>query len=151
MLKTLKDLPVFDAKRFINQASGWKDDLQDGPGANRIVLEWGVQTGPHVRAFPAANRGAGVELVTGIPATTSDERWADFLEYEFVPQIVSALTDAKMNPQIRCVDLRPIQTMRARRRALEAAGRVKTGDANNPHPLAPEGASDYGYADHASE
>ncbi len=140
MLKPLTGLPTLDADDLRSKASAWKS-IQGPPGSDRVVIEWSVMRGPNVFVYPAAKRGAGFELVTKA-SSTSDERWADFLEEEFVPQVARALEQGGHRAQVICVDLRPLQIQRARRRTIEAAARVKSG-----HPVHLTG-EDEVYADH---
>jgi|GEM_PF-654830 hypothetical protein len=126
MQKALRNQPTFEPGRFSERVAPWKS-LSGGPGSNRVVVEWSVGKGPSVFVYPAARRAEGFDLLEGLGAHQSDERWADFLEFEYVPQVVEALKSGGHNPQVICVDLRPVQTMRARRRALEAAAREKAG------------------------
>jgi hypothetical protein len=125
MLKPLSNLPVLDTAALRESASAWKG-LPGPPGSDRIVVEWGVMRGPNVFVFPAAKRSAGIELVTRA-SSTSDERWADYLESTFVPQVIAALKADRHRTQAICVDLRPIQIQRARRRTIEAAAHARTG------------------------
>jgi len=131
MLKALHDVPTLDTATFRRRVAGWKPLLSSGPGLNRIVVEWGVIKGPNVFVYPAADRAQGVNLTAGSAGKQSDERWADFLEFQFVPQVVEALKAESVPVQVNCVDLRPVQTQRARRRAIEAAGHAKTGDGHH--------------------
>ena len=126
MQKALNNLPVFQAGPFTQKVAPWKE-LKGVPGSNRVVVEWGIALGPKVFVYPAAKREEGYDLLGGLREGRNDERWADFLEYEYVPQVVEALKAGGHNPQVNCIDMRPMQTMRARRRALEAAGREKSG------------------------
>lgn len=129
MHKSLTNLPVFDAAAFSKQSLGWKKLMAGGtPGSDRVVVEWSVGRGPSCFVYPAGKRDLGVNLTANTTHTQSDERWADFLEFEFVPQVVAELEREKYRPQVICADLRPVQIQRARRRTLEAAARAKTGD-----------------------
>ena len=129
--KPLQNLPVFDASVFASLVVPWKARKSAVPGSDRIVVEWGVQKAASVFVYPAGDRGVGVQLVETRPGQ-SDERWADFLEYQFVPQVVQATTENGLRPQVICVDLRPIQIQRERRRQLERIAHEKTGgDAHN--------------------
>ncbi len=128
MHNALKDLPVFDPEDFKAKTADWKKIVASSPpGGKRIVIEWSVGRGPNCFVYPAGARGAGINLTASAHAPGSDERWADFLEFEFVPQVVRALTDDGFTPQVICADLRPIQVMRQRRRAIESIAREKTG------------------------
>jgi uncharacterized protein (DUF58 family) len=126
MEKPLKNLPVLNVETFQKRAEDWKR-LPAGPGADRVVVEWSVGLGPKVFVYPASKRAAGFSLLADLLAAQSDERWADFLEFTFVPQVVEALKSAGHKPQVICVDLRPVQTMRTRRRAQEEAAHAKSG------------------------
>ncbi|HVK02791.1 MAG TPA: hypothetical protein VM490_04920 [Armatimonadaceae bacterium] len=131
MQKALDNLPVFTAGPFTEKVAPWKD-LRGAPGSNRVVVEWSIALGPKVFVYPAADRAAGYHLVTDLDVARNDERWADYLEFEYVPQVVEALKAAGHIPQVICVDLRPMQTMRARRRALEAVARGRSGHGSAP-------------------
>lgn len=128
MHKALHPLPVLDTNALNAKAAAWQPLLASGPGLNRVVVEWSVGKGSNCYVYPAADRAQGENLTAGVVGTQSDERYADFLEYDFVPKVVSALEQAGVPVQVRCVDLRPIQTQRARRRVIEAAGKAKLGD-----------------------
>jgi hypothetical protein len=128
MHKALHHLPVVDVEALRNKAASWQSLLTSGPGLNRVIVEWSVGKGPSCFVYPAADRSQGISLTAGIVGTQSDERYADYLEYEFVPKVVSTLEQAGVPVQVNCVDLRPVQTQRARRRVLEAAAKVKVGD-----------------------
>jgi hypothetical protein len=124
MLKPLRNTPEFDETSFRKQVQAWKRaGLQDG---GRVVVEWSTGAGPHCYAFPAGNRASGVLLTDAVQGMAHDERWADFLEFEFVPRVVEALRQEATTPQVICVDLRPLRVQRARRREIEAAARAKT-------------------------
>ena len=128
MHKTLSDLPVFDADRFTAKTADWKKIVARAkPGGGRILVEWSVGRGPNCFIYPACDRASGISLTQDTPHTQSDERWADFLEDEFLPKVVAALKAEGFAPTVVCADLRPVQVMRARRRALETAARLKTG------------------------
>ena len=86
---------------------------------DRIVVEWCVTYGPKVFVYPAVKRIIGFDTCEGSGDGTSDERWADLLEFEYVPQVVKALEGAGYRVQTICADQRPIQTMRQRRRDTE--------------------------------
>jgi hypothetical protein len=133
MHKALHDLPNLETKTLLQKAAGWKPLLASGPGLNRIVVEWSVGRGPNCFAYPAADRSQGINLTSGVTSTQSDERYADFLEFDFVPKVVAALQETGTPVQVNCVDLKPIQTQRTRRRAIEAAGREKLGDTHATH------------------
>lgn len=128
MHKALNNLPTLDTKALAAKAASWQPLLQSGPGLNRIVVEWSVGKGPNCFVYPAADRSEGINLTAGVTAGQSDERYADFLEYEFVPTVVAALQQSGVPVQVNCVDLRPVQTQRARRRVIEAAGKAKLGE-----------------------
>jgi len=131
MLKALHDVPVFEERSFRRRIGNWKPLLAAaGPGADRIVIEWSVVRGPSCFVFPAADRTKGINLTQNFAGTQSDERWADFLEYTFVPQVVHALQAEGIRVQVNCVDLRPVQTQRARRRVIAAAAHAKSGNAH---------------------
>ena len=130
MHKALTGLPTLDPDSFAWRVRDWRP-LMAGPGNDRVVVEWCVTSGPKVFVYPAARRAAGFDLAEGASRTHSDERWADFLEFTFVPQVVAALQEAGYKPQVVCADQRPVQTMRQRRREIEARSREKTGAA--PH------------------
>jgi len=128
MLKALTHLPVLDPAAFQAAASEWKHHLAKAkPGGDRVIVEWGVGRGPSCLVFPVGNRGAGLDLTKDNPHTQSDERWADFLEFEFVPQVEQALKTAGLKYTVICADLRPVQIMRERLRAQQAAANAKTG------------------------
>lgn len=130
MQKALENVPVLDPEELRAKTVGWKDILKAaGPGGNRVVIEWNVQRGPNVFLYPATKRAAGVQLVAASQHAHSDERWADYLEYDYLPKLVDAVKGDGMNPQLICVDLRPLQIQRARRRAIEQNARAKTGEA----------------------
>lgn len=124
MEKALHNTPTFDPARFKKDSQRWKR----GDGERRVVIEWGVGTKPRVFVFPAGERASGAHLLDPIEPTENDERWADFLEFEFVPQVASALRDEGWQPQIVCVDLRPLVVQRERRRKIEAAAKAKQGE-----------------------
>jgi len=128
MLKALHDVPSFDERAFRRRVGNWKPLLAAaGPGADRVVVEWGVVRGPNCFVFPASDRAKGINLTQGFVGTQSDERWADFLEYTFVPQVVQALQAEGIRVHANCVDLRPVQTQRARRRVIDAAAKARSG------------------------
>lgn len=124
MQKRLQNLPAFSRQNFEKIAGGWRG-LSSGPGSDRTVIEWSIGGGPRCFVYPASNRAAGKNLIEGIAAHTTDERYADWLEYEYVPQVVDALKAMGQNPQVICADLRPIQIQRARLRAQAAASLTK--------------------------
>jgi hypothetical protein len=117
MQKALANKPTIDTHAVVKAVGHWKL-LPTGPGQDRTVIEWGVGKGPNVYVFPAASRAEGLNLVQ-IKTSGSDERWADFLEHEFVPELEQLLSGLGLSPQVICVDQRPILIMRERRRALE--------------------------------
>jgi hypothetical protein len=123
MEKPLRNTPNFDEKAFRDQVQAWK---RSGAG-QRVIVEWSTGTGPSVFVYPAGNRAAGVRMIEDVEITTSDERWADFLEFEYVPKIAQALRQEDLGPDVICVDLRPLVVQRARRRQIEAAAKAKTG------------------------
>jgi hypothetical protein len=128
MHKALSDLPVFDPATFRGRTADWKKIIQAAAtGGNRVVIEWGIMRGPNCFVYPATRRGLGINLMAAVPHNESDERWADYLEFEYLPQVLKALQDDGLNPQVICVDLRPIQIQRGRRRAIEVAARAKSG------------------------
>ena len=86
---------------------------------DRVVVEWCVTYGPKVFVYPAVKRILGFDTCEGFGDGTSDERWADLLEFDYVPQVVKALEGAGYRVQTICADQRPIQTMRQRRRDTE--------------------------------
>ena len=120
MEKPLKNTPVFDDGEFRPRSREW-------PARSRIIIEWSTGTGPHCYVYPAGNRSAGVVMTRNTGETGNDERWADFLEFELVPRIVESLERDDFRPDVICVDLRPLQVQRARRRQIEAAARAKAG------------------------
>ena len=126
MLKPLQNLPAVDPKAFHEQVVGAWNDLEPG---HRVVIEWltGENTGPHVFVYPAGDRAAGTQMLQRLSFGSVDERWADFLEFEYIPQLVKALQNEGFRPQVICADLRPLQVQRARRRQIEAAASAKTG------------------------
>jgi hypothetical protein len=128
MHKALHHLPDVDTNALNAKAAAWQALLSSGPGLNRVVVEWSVGKGPNCFVYPAADRSQGVSLTQGIVATESDERYADFLEYDFVPKVAATLEQAGVPVQVNCVDLRPVQTQRARRRVIEAAAKAKQVD-----------------------
>ncbi len=128
MHKPLAPLPVFDADAFATKLAQWKPIVGKAvPGMARLVVEWNVIQGPSVFVYPASQRSTGEELITDGAKRTSDERWADFLEQQYVPLVVSAIQSAGLTPQVICTDLRPVQTQRTRLRAIAAAAREKSG------------------------
>lgn len=120
----LTGIPHFEPAAFLWRIRDWKP-LLTGPGNNRVVVEWCVTNGPKCYVYPAARRAAGIDLCADASHATSDERWADWLEFTLVPQVVDTLRSDGFPPQIICADQRPIQVMRARRRAMEAAARER--------------------------
>lgn len=130
MHKPLKDLPTFHAEEFASKTAGWKQLLGNaGPGGKRVVVEWSTGRGPNCFVYPATQRAAGFNLVEFKNHSDNDERYADYLEFDLIPQAVEALKGQGLTPQVICVDLRPLQVQRARRRALAAAAHAKTGTA----------------------
>lgn len=120
MHKALTGLPTFDADAFLWRIRDWKP-LLAGPGNNRIVVEWCTNLGPKCFVYPAARRAVGFDLAAGSGDGHTDERWADFLEFTYVPQVVAALQGAGLPAQVICADQRPIQIQRERRRARDGA------------------------------
>jgi hypothetical protein len=116
MQKALSSLPTFDPVDFGARTALWRQ-FAGGPGSDRIVIEWGIGTAPYCFIYPAARRTAGFNLLETRSDSPNDERWADFLEFEFVPKIVAAIAGSGRRAQVICADQRPIQVMRARRRA----------------------------------
>ena len=112
----LRNQPTFAPESFAARIAAWRK-LPTTPGQDRVVIEWGIGQGPKVIVFPAASRAAGFSLLAGTTGAANDERWADFLETEFLPQVVKAVEGAGQTPQVICVDQRPIQAMRVRRRS----------------------------------
>jgi hypothetical protein len=132
MHKPLAPLPLFDGDAFAAKLAQWKPIIGRAvPGMARLVVEWNIIKGPTVFVYPASQRSAGEEIITDSEKRGSDERWADYLEEKYVPQVVSAIKSAGLTPQVICTDLRPVQTQRARLRAIAAAAREKSGVA--PH------------------
>ena len=124
MQKALKNTPTFDPQAIRVQLDAWKS-----VGSPRVLVEWSTFAGPNVFVYPAGDRSRGVRLVEGGDATGNDERWADFLEFDYLPPVVETLERAGFTPDVRCVDLRPLVVQRARRRQIEAAARAKAGAA----------------------
>ena len=116
----LRDLPTFAPESFAARIAAWRK-LPTTPGQDRVVIEWGIGQGPKVIVYPAASRPAGFSLLEGAVGAANDERWADFLETAFLPQVVQAVEGAGGRAQVVCVDQRPIQTMRVRRRDQQRA------------------------------
>jgi len=130
MHKALKDLPLFDPAAFREQTADWKQIAANAtPGGQRVVVEWSTGRGPNCFVYPATERSAGIHLCKANSHGASDERYADFLEFEFVPRIVESLASDGHKPQVICVDLRPLQVQRTRRRAIEAVAEAKSGAA----------------------
>jgi hypothetical protein len=118
MLKPLANKPEFDPIAFRGRTADWRRIVQNAPiGMKRVVVEWNVTRGPSCFIYPAAKRALGFDLCADGSTRASDERWADFLEYELVPRIVATIAEEGLNPQIICTDQRPIQIMRERRRS----------------------------------
>ena len=128
MQKALKNTPEFDAEAFRSRLDAWKST----GAARRVVVEWSTGTGPNVFVYPAGSRAQGVRLLGGGDATGNDERWADFIEFEYLPPVVEALRQGGFTPDVLCVDLRPLVVQRARRRQIEAAARAKAGATGAP-------------------
>lgn len=129
MRKALSQTPSFDPDAFLWRIRDWKA-LLAGPGNNRVVVEWCVTNGPKCFVYPAAQRPAGFDICADAPHDTSDERWADWLEFQFVPQVVSTLEGDGFPVQVICADQRPVQIMRQRRRNLEQIAHERTGHAH---------------------
>lgn len=130
MLKPLAPLPGFDEAALLAKAEGWKSVLKSAkPGYGKIVVEWNVTQGPNCLVFPMGLRHLGADLIADGANRTSDERWADYLEYEFVPKVTAALQTAGVPFIVTCTDQRPVQVMRERRRAIAKAAEAKTGHA----------------------
>jgi hypothetical protein len=131
MHKALTNLPVLDETAFAAKIEGWKRTIQTAkPGYGKVVVEWNVAKGPTCLVFPMGLRHLAVNLSENAnrgQGGQSDERWADFLEFEFVPKVVTALQTAGVAYQVICTDQRPIQVMRQKRRALEHAAAEKSG------------------------
>jgi hypothetical protein len=116
--------PPFPKDAFLARISPWKK-LQSGPGADRVVVEWGIGQGPKVIVYPATDRSLGFDLLEGISGAQSDERWADFLEGSYLPEVSAAIESTGVRAQVICADQRPIQTMRERRREQERIARER--------------------------
>lgn len=123
MEKPLKNTPVFQEKEFRTRIGGWK---QGEPG-RRVIVEWSTGTGPNVFVYPAGERAFGIRLIDGVEAAANDERWADFIEFQFLPPVIAVLESENFRPEMICVDLSPLIVQRARRRQIEAAARAKSG------------------------
>jgi hypothetical protein len=126
MHKPLGALPVFPKEAFVARISSWKK-LATKPGEDRVIVEWGIGRGPKVVVYPATDRGLGFDLLTDLSAPVSDERWADFLELSYVPEVLGAIESAGQRGQAICADQRPIQTMRQRRREHEKLAHARSG------------------------
>lgn len=130
MHKPLSNLPVLDTEAFAADCAAWKGVVARAlAGMGRIVIEWNVIKGPAVFVYPASDRRQGKELITDEVKRPSDERYADYLEYDYVPRVVEAVKAAGLTPQVICTDLRPVQTQRVRRRAITAAAHERSGHA----------------------
>lgn len=129
MHQALKNLPTLDTEALTARVSHWSQ-YRAGPGTDRTVIEWSVGLGPKCFVYPAARREAGFDLCEDGLRRSSDERWADFLEFDFVPRVAEALKAAGLQPQALCADQRPVQVQRARRREIEAKARARTGAAH---------------------
>lgn len=110
--------PTFPQQAFRARISSWKR-LLNQPGADRIIIEWGIGLGVKVIVYPAGSRSHGFTLLENVPVPANDERWADYLEETYLPQVAETVDSVGIQAQIICVDQRPIQIMRARRRAQE--------------------------------
>ena len=126
MRKELSGTPTLEPDAFLWRIRDWKS-LLAGPGNNRIVVEWCVTNGPKCFVYPAAQRSAGFDLCAEAPHDTSDERWADWLEYHFVPGVAETLQSGGFPAQIICSDQRPVQVMRERRRQMESYAHQRAG------------------------
>lgn len=124
MHKALTNKPIFDAEKILWQIREWKS-LPAPTGMDRIVVEWCITYGPKVFLYPAVKRLIGFDLCAGSGDGASDERWADYLEFEYVPQVAQALQKAGYRVQVICADQRPIQSMRQRRREQEATAAAR--------------------------
>ena len=131
MHKALTNKPVFEVEKTLWRIREWKT-LPAPPGMDRIVVEWCVTYGPKVFVYPAVKRLIGYDLCEGSGDGTSDERWADFLEHEYVPRVASALEAAGYRVQVICADQRPLQTMRQRRREQETLAAAR--GSHHGHP-----------------
>jgi hypothetical protein len=128
MHKPLAPLPVFEEAALVAKADGWKSALKSAkPGHGKIVVEWTIMHGPSCLVFPMGLRHLAVDLTDDGQSRKNDERWADFLEFTFVPQVTAALEKAGLPYMVICTDQRPIQVMRERRRAIAKAAEAKTG------------------------
>lgn len=127
MLKQLQNKPTFDAAALREQIRDWKPAAAAGDDLQRVVIEWSTGTGPHCYVYVPGKRPGGIKLVGGGDHTGSDERWADFLEYEYVPQVADAVEAEGFAPHVICVDLRPLVIQRERRRTIAAAAHAKSG------------------------
>lgn len=127
MNKPLNNLPVFDETDFRAKTADWK--AYASRLGFRVCVEWNTvsSAGPQVFVYPSGERAKGFPAFARQPLDTLDERWADYLELEYIPQIVRALEADGYPVDVMCVDLRPLQVQRARRRALEAAAQAKAG------------------------
>lgn len=115
----LNNLPTFHADAFLARIASWRK-LKTTPGQDRVVIEWGIGVGPKVIVYPPASREMGFNLLAETAGAANDERWADFLEATYLPQVAKAVKDAGQTPQVICIDQRPIQAMRVRRRSQAA-------------------------------
>jgi hypothetical protein len=139
MHKPLQGTPDFNEAAFRNRTGNWLVAQSTTPN-QRVVIEWSTNEGPSVYVYPAGDRASGFNVTQNVKGTSSDERWADFLEFEFIPKVVRALEADGYKPDVICVDLRPRQVQRARRREIEAAAKAKSGVPINNH-LTPDHAS----------
>ncbi len=124
MHKPFTPPPPFPREAFLARISPWKK-LQGEPGSDRIVIEWGLGQGPKVIIYPASARNQGFNLLEGLSAPANDERWADYLETTYLPQVAEAVNLTGTTAQIICADQRPIQTMRQRRREQEKVAHAR--------------------------
>ncbi len=130
MEKRLQNLPRFDPDAFEKLAKDWHG-LSGVPGSDRAVIEWSIGTGARCFVYPAAKRAAGENLLASLDANDTDERYADWLEFDFVPRVVNAASRMGLHPQVICADLRPVQIQRARRRALASSALAKVATGGN--------------------
>ena len=126
MHKPLTNLPVFDEADFRAKTADWQS--HKSRLGFRVCVEWNTvsSAGPQVYVYPAGERAKGFPAFERLSFDALDERWADFLELTYIPQLVAALEADGYPVDVMCVDLRPLQVQRARRRAIEAASHAKT-------------------------
>lgn len=113
-------LPQLDGNALRWRVRSWEPFLSVSPATNRVIVEWSTGLGPKVFLYPMGNRAAGVHLVETPPvqASNTGEAWADYLEFEYVPYIAYHLDGTGVRVDVQCADQKPVQIMRARRRAL---------------------------------